>query len=75
MNFFNELLRQKPKGLRNLGILDFVRSHFDQISAIRQKGYSWKQIADTVQSRLHIPSRNLTLSFRTAFNREKRKRA
>jgi len=76
LNFFDELLKQKPKGTyRSSHIRAFVRSHFDQLSAIKGKGYSWKQIADTIQARLHIPSRNFKSSLSAAYYLEKRKRA
>ena len=67
MGFFDDLLREKPESSGNLGIRKFVREHLDQLKVVREKGYSWKQIAKVVQSRLHIPSKNLDRSLNSAY--------
>lgn len=56
-----------PQGNCDKGIRKFVRSHFEQITRVRAKGYSWKQIADTVQAVLHLKSRNLKHSLNAAY--------
>ena len=70
MGFFDDLLREKPEGTRNLGIRKFVREHLDQLKVVREKGYSWKQIAKAVQSRMYIPSQNLKRSLNSAYSKE-----
>ena len=71
VGIFSELLKQTPMGWRNLGIAAFVRKHFKQVSFVRNKLYSWKQIAMVVESELHSGSRNLPHSLRSAFFRER----
>ena len=68
---FSELLKQTPMGWRNLGISAFVRKHFKQFSFVREKFYSWKQIAAIVEAELHSGSRDLPHSLRSAFFRER----
>lgn len=78
MDFFDELLNEKPEGLhphRNTGkIKAFVRSHFGRLLAVKAKGYSWEQIARIVRGKTDIPSENLPKSLRTAFCKIKKER-
>ena len=73
MGFFDELLKEQPAATKKLGIRKFVREHLSQLKAVRDKGYSWEQIARVVSSRLNIPLRNLSRSLNNAYHREKRK--
>ncbi len=61
MDFFDELLNEKPKGLHphsnTSEILEFVRSHFGRLLMARSKGYSWRQIARAVEARTHFLSK------------------
>ena len=68
---FEGLLKKLPTGRLNLGIAVFVRKHFKQISFVRDKSYSWKQIAEVVQNHLQGQSRNLPRSLSDAFFRER----
>lgn len=67
INLEDKLKGVTPQGNCDKGIRKFVRSHFEQISRVRAKGYSWKQIADTVQAVLHLKSRNLKHSLNAAY--------
>ncbi len=67
------IIEKQPAGSKNLGIRKFVREHLWQIKAVRDKGYSWGQIARAVSSRLNIPSRNLSSSLSSSYSKEKRK--
>ena len=40
-------------------IHQFVLDHFEQLGAVRKKGYSWKQIAYVAQGKYGFKSRNL----------------
>lgn len=78
MDFFDELLNEKPDGLhpyRNTGkIKAFVRDHFSGLLMVKAKGYSWEQIARIVREKTDIPSNNLPKSLRTAFCKIKNER-
>ena len=59
---------------RNLGITDYIRSHFDAISKVRARGVHWKDIVRNIAIHNNFHSRNLLRSVITAFEKEKRKR-
>lgn len=65
----------KPDGLlkNSPSIKQFVREHLDQLIAIREKGYSWKQIAAVVQDRMHFHTRDITQALESAFSKAKMK--
>lgn len=67
INLEDKLKGVTPQGNCDKGIRKFVRSHFEQISRVRAKGYSWKQIADTVQAVLHLKSCDLEHSLTAAY--------
>lgn len=68
MDLVKILERQTPKGRYPTPLYSpFVRAHFEQLVRVRDKGYSWKQIADAVQANRSIPASNLAKSLATAF--------
>lgn len=68
---FADLLKQVPKGWKNMGIAAFIRKHFKQVVFVRGKRYSWTQIAEVVEAELKTGSRNLPKSLSNAFFRER----
>ena len=77
MGLLDALKYEKPKCVKPaqyLGISKLVREHFDEIKDARDKGYSWRQIADAVNSRCYFPTKKLHDNLSSAFNKERKKR-
>ena len=74
MGLLDALKYEKPLCHKNLGIAKLVREHFDEIQDARDKSYSWRQIADTINTRAYIPTKNLRHSITATFFNEKKKR-
>ena len=75
MDFFDELLKEKPKGKRGENtVAAFVRSHFGRLRLVRAEGYTWKQIARVVKGKTNITSSSLHTSLRVTFSIIKKER-
>ena len=77
LGLLDALKYEKPKCVKpaqHLGISKLVREHFDEIKDARDKGYSWRQIANAVNSRCYFPTKKLHDNLSSAFNKERKKR-
>ena len=59
----------KPGGIspNPYSIKQFVLDHFEQLVAVRKKGYAWKQIAYIAQGKYGFKSRNLARQLSSEF--------
>ena len=65
----------KPNGRCSnpYSIHQFVLDHFEQLAAVRKKGYSWKQIAYVAQDKYGYTSRKLASSLSSEFAKRAKK--
>ncbi len=59
----DQILKQKRRNV----IKPFIQKHFEQLEALIKKGYTWRQIANTVQANTNIYSRDLSKTMQNTF--------
>ena len=74
MGLLDALKYEKPLCRKNLGIEKLVREHFDEIQDARDKGYSWKQIAYAVNTRIYFPTKFLPKLIANEIRKETKRR-
>ena len=55
-------------------IKPFIQEHFEQLEVLIKKGYTWRQIANTVQTEINIHSKDLFRTLQRTFYKVRLKR-
>ena len=58
---------RKNKTKKRFVVKYFVQEHFEQLETLLKKGYTWRQIANTVQANTNIYSRDLSKTMQNTF--------
>lgn len=62
-------IERKNKNKKRFIIKHFVRKHFEQLEAMRKKGYTWAQITQSIQAKTNIYSKDLHKTMQESFHK------